>query len=280
MRLAASVARTLPLLLVLMARDALAQGESDPVFADSLSARASAHTAARPGHSRNWWLTGGFLAGTAAMLPLDRQLQSSLHAEGLQSNHALRSTVGAFNWLGGTGVLALGAGTMIVGRLSGHEGMAGLGLRATEAIIVSGTVVAAVKTVAGRQRPYLSPDDADEFAIGRGLRGGRTSFPSGHTAAAFSAATVLALESADRWPRARWVAVPLLYGGATMVGFSRMYDSKHWASDVMLGAGIGTISGLRVMRWNRAHPSNGLARWLAGASIVPAGHGIAITVSR
>lgn len=274
LRLAARAARIAPLLLALVTRDVVAQGTLDPVPADSSSAPSPPSVR----HSRNWWLSSAFITGTAGMLPLDRKLQSIVHAEDLQSSHALRSTVGAFNWLGGTGVLALGAGAMILGRVSGHEGMAAVGLRSTEAIVVSGAIVAAVKTVAGRQRPYLSPDDADEFSIGRGLHGGRTSFPSGHTAAAFSAATVLALESAERWPGARWVVTPLLYGGATMVGFSRMYDSKHWASDVMLGAGVGTVTGLRVMRWNRAHPHNRLARWLAGASIVPMGDGIAVTL--
>jgi membrane-associated phospholipid phosphatase len=40
----------------------------------------------------------------------------------------------------------------------------------------------------------------------------------------------------------------LLYGAATLTGISRVYDHKHWASDVLLGAGIGTVSGWLVSR--------------------------------
>jgi membrane-associated phospholipid phosphatase len=264
----------------------LAPAQQDAGVGNSAASEAAAHDSGAPkphertGHSRTWWIGGAFLVGTAAMLPLDRHLEAVLHADRLQSSNTLRSAVGAFNWLGGAGVLALEAGALAVGRVSGHESLAAAGLRGTEAIIVSGAVVQALKTIAGRQRPYLGPDDAGDFQIGHGMRGGMTSFPSGHTAAAFSAATVLTLQTAHRWPAARWVAGPLLYGGATMVAFSRMYDSKHWASDVVLGAGIGTVSALRVMRWNVAHPDNRIARWLAGASIVPTAHGAALVVGR
>jgi membrane-associated phospholipid phosphatase len=45
-----------------------------------------------------------------------------------------------------------------------------------------------------------------------------------------------------------------------MVGLSRMYHDKHWASDVVLGAAIGTFTGLKVVRYSHAHPNNRLDR--------------------
>ena len=69
---------------------------------------------------------------------------------------------------------------------------------------------------------------------------------------------------------------PVLYGGATLVGLSRMYHNKHWASDVVLGAGIGTFSGIKIVRYSHAHPHNKVDRVILGTTIamVPeGGHG-------
>ena len=57
----------------------------------------------------------------------------------------------------------------------------------------------------------------------------------------------------------RWLA-PLLYGGAALVGASRVYENEHWASDVLAGAAIGTFSGWKVVRYNHAHPGNRVDR--------------------
>jgi hypothetical protein len=48
----------------------------------------------------------------------------------------------------------------------------------------------------------------------------------------------------------------VFYGGATMVGLSRIYNNMHWASDVMAGAAIGTIVGLKVVKYTHSHPDN------------------------
>lgn len=65
-----------------------------------------------------------------------------------------------------------------------------------------------------------------------------TTFPSGHTAQAFLAATFL-----DEQYRhvSKWISV----GGyvvATSVGVSRILNNRHWISDVLAGAGIGMLS--------------------------------------
>jgi membrane-associated phospholipid phosphatase len=226
-------------------------------------------------------LAVGFVLGSLALIPLDRQAESWLQRPSLQSSGALQSTAAKFNWIGGTGVLAGSVAALAVGHLTGNDRLSEIGLHTTEAIVASGAIVGATKGLMGRQRPFLEKGDPGDFFIGRGFgNGGLTSFPSGHTAAAFSAATVLSIEARRSWPRAAPVITPLLYGGATAVGLARMYDSRHWASDVALGATVGTLSGIQVMRFNDAHPDNRLSRWLGRTSIAPNGsRGVTVGLS-
>jgi membrane-associated phospholipid phosphatase len=97
------------------------------------------------------------------------------------------------------------------------------------------------------------------------------SFPSGHTAGAFAFAAAVSSETQRWWPGSRWIIGPILYGGATLTGVSRIYNNAHWASDVMGGAMIGTFTGVKVVRYQHSHPGNWLDRKLlrAGVSFVP-----------
>ncbi|WP_316821042.1 phosphatase PAP2 family protein [Pedobacter gandavensis] len=65
-----------------------------------------------------------------------------------------------------------------------------------------------------------------------------TSFPSGHTALAFAGAEFLKQEYKDVSP---WYGFAG-YAVATATGTLRMYNNKHWFSDVVAGAGIGILS--------------------------------------
>ena len=75
------------------------------------------------------------------------------------------------------------------------------------------------------------------------------------------------------WPRYTWYVAPVLYGGATLVGLSRMYHNRHWASDVALGAGVGTFSGLKVVRYSHSHPDNLIDRVMLRTTVAPDGRG-------
>ncbi len=68
--------------------------------------------------------------------------------------------------------------------------------------------------------------------------GGPNSFPSGHTAQAFMAATFLHKEYGHK---SVWYSITG-YTMATAVGTCRMMSNRHWASDVLVGAGIGILS--------------------------------------
>lgn len=67
----------------------------------------------------------------------------------------------------------------------------------------------------------------------------RNSFPSGHTATAFTAATILHKEYG--LTRSPWYSVGG-YAVATATGVMRVLNNRHWISDVVAGAGIGIMS--------------------------------------
>lgn len=67
----------------------------------------------------------------------------------------------------------------------------------------------------------------------------RNSWPSGHTATAFLAATILHKEYG--LTRSPWYSVGA-YTLATATGVMRVLNNRHWISDVLSGAGIGILS--------------------------------------
>lgn len=74
------------------------------------------------------------------------------------------------------------------------------------------------------------------------------SFPSGHTAQAFAAATLLSEEYGYRY---KWVPY-VSYGLASGVGALRMANNKHYISDVLVAAGIGILS-TKIAYWTHRY---------------------------
>lgn len=90
------------------------------------------------------------------------------------------------------------------------------------------------------------------------------SFPSGHTAQAFVAATFLHKEYGKDHP----ILSALAYSTATGIGLLRVMNNRHWISDVLVGAGIGILSTNLVYRthqnkWSRKH------KQFAGVFLLP-----------
>ena len=105
----------------------------------------------------------------------------------------------------------------------------------SSAYIGAGIVTYGMKKLIGRKRPL------DEVL-------GNPALPSGHASIVFSVATILGYQ----YPRLR---IPL-YIGAGLVSFSRIYLGRHYTSDVVTGAAIGTTMGVLV--W---HNRVTLLRW-------------------
>lgn len=100
-------------------------------------------------------------------------------------------------------------------------------LNQTGLYVLSMAIMAGSTTIVKRFADRPRPDGADNY-----------SFPSGHTAMAFTAAECLNQEYRDVSP---WIG----YAGytvATATGVLRMYNNRHWLSDVVAGAGFGIAS--------------------------------------
>jgi membrane-associated phospholipid phosphatase len=121
-------------------------------------------------------------------------------------------------------------------------------LLAGEAVLDAEVVTTVLKDATKRVRPAAIRPTGNYYdswfeSSGSFLRG-NGSFPSGHTIAAFSIATIVA----RRYGNHRWVPYAA-YGMAALVGFSRLSLSAHFASDVFMGGALGySISRFVVLR--------------------------------
>ncbi len=113
---------------------------------------------------------------------------------------------------------------------------------------LAGLAVQTFKHLIGRPRPRWTHQDAFEY--GPSWQGGLDAFPSGHAAASFSVAAVLARYFPE-W-RGVW------YGGALFVGMARVAGGSHFPTDVLGGSVLGFLIGyvwaraLKEWRWNAA----------------------------
>ena len=231
--------------------------------------------------ARDLWLAGGFVLTTMALYPADRALAREIRRDPLQNNHFLRESADFFDFMGTKGSVYIGVSMYAVGRVARIERMADLGLHGTEALYLAQTLVKLVKGLAGRARPQVDIEDPRSFKLGRGFgdEDDYRSFPSGHSGMAFAAAAAVTSETSKWWPKSTWYIAPVMYGGAALVAISRMYDNRHWASDIVMGAAIGTFSGLKVVRYHHSHPNNRIDRWLLSTAVVPNGRGSLIVIT-
>lgn len=223
---------------------------------------------------RDGVLAAGFVVGTRLARPFDKQAAIALQRPERQKRWIFQEGSKIVRTIAVPGAPIIGTTMYAIGRLSHDERLAEVGLHGTEALFVGELVGTTLKDLFGRARPYVdtSGPNPDDWQLLRGLRGGTNyqSFPSGHTVAAFAAAAAVSTETSIWWPTATYVLIgPALYVGAAAVGVSRMYNNRHWASDVMLGAAIGTFAGTKVVRYHRTHPHNRIDRWLLNASWSP-----------
>jgi membrane-associated phospholipid phosphatase len=216
-------------------------------------------------------LAGGILVATRLVHPLDDYFARRLQDSSTQANAKLQTLALFVRTTATPGSFIIGGSMYAAGRLTNNRKLASLGLHGTEALLVGEAVASVIKGVAGRQRPYVTPRDPNSYQLLRGVKGGNDyrSFPSGHAVAAFAAAAAVTAETSRNDPTSTWYVAPVMYGGAALVGVSRMYNNQHWATDVLIGAGIGTFAGLKVVRFHDSRPNNRIDRFFLAASLVP-----------
>src|SRR5882672_4719791 len=154
------------------------------------------------------------------------------------------STISHYKTLSNAGVGALigGAGGMwLLGHVRHNEHWSETGFLAGEAAINSLVAVETLKYSLGRQRPFQGNGSGPFFQ-------GGTSFPSEHSAAAWSIAGVVAHEYPG--PLMKIMA----YGLASLVDYSRIRGRQHFPSDVLVGSVIGNLVAQNI--YNRHHNSD------------------------
>jgi membrane-associated phospholipid phosphatase len=213
----------------------------------------------------------GFAGLTVAMFPVDRSIAKRLTNERSKANRFLNGASKGVEVIADPGSIIIGTSLYVIGRVTDHPGIEDLGWHGTEAVLFGSSITWIVKGLAGRARPFATADTtAHDFKFGGGFgNADRQSFPSGHATAAFAAAAAVTSEAERGWPGHFWLVAPVMFGGASLVGVSRMYHDKHWASDVVLGAAVGTFSGLKVVRYAHSHPKNFLDRAILRSRAFP-----------
>lgn len=162
------------------------------------------------------FLTYGALAkGNNAIRDLDRTTRAEL-----QEDHPLFSEHADdfLRYVPAAAVYAL--------NLAGIKGRHSL-LDATGNYVVSMAIMSGSVALLKNQTHRLRPDGSSF-----------DSFPSGHTGASFASAEFLKQEYKDVSP---WIGYAG-YAVATTTGIFRLYNNKHWVSDVVAGAGVGILS--------------------------------------
>jgi len=182
----------------------------------------------------HWVPTLAIAGGTAALIAADPHVASYFrsHARNIDKGNDV------FDPMITTGeVIAVPASLMAAGYMRHDSYQVDTALMAAEAYGDSAIVDLAIKAVSRRDRPSDIP--AGKPFTNTFFNGGKSplqgsSFPSGHAAAAFSVATVVA----NRYSRHRWVSIAV-YGMASLISASRITSNAHFTSDVFLGAALG-----------------------------------------
>jgi membrane-associated phospholipid phosphatase len=167
--------------------------------------------------------TGGFFATDRAVPPAISTNPKTVNRYVSFSNYGLYSFIGA------------GGGLYVWSKISHNDHQRETGLLAGEAAIDTLGVNSVFKYTLRRARPN------DDNGLGNFFQH-NDSFPSDHSAIAWSIASVLAHEYPGPLTQ---VAV---YGLATAVSASRVLGRQHFPSDVVVGAAIGWLIGRQVYR--------------------------------
>ena len=132
----------------------------------------------------------------------------------------------------------------LAGKIFDNDRAKETGIMGVESMAIAGALSSLGKLLIGRERPNKNKGAFSYTGVSS--KSYKSSLPSGHATMAFSLASVIAEQYEN-------IAVDILaYGAASAVGFQRVYDDKHWLSDVAAGAVLGILVGKTIVNLNRA----------------------------
>jgi hypothetical protein len=163
------------------------------------------------------------LVGTGALVAADSHIEPHISVAHFQ---AYQNTSNAALY----GLAASVGGIYLYGIKTDHLHARETGNLELETLVNTFLVYTPLQLIFARQRPGEGAGNGDFFkhhAI-------NTSFPGGHAMFTFAMASVLADEYPKTWARI------LAYGAATTVTVTRFLARDHYASDMFIGAALGT----------------------------------------
>ncbi len=165
----------------------------------------------------NLFFALGATASSLVVRPYDDDISGDLHEDDFDEFEVeVPNALGSF-WVVNGGALSV----HLLGRLFHNPRVANTGLYLTEAVLATQVATFILKESVRRRRP----DDSNDL-----------SFPSGHASATFAVASVLERRHGLK------LGIPA-YLVASFVGITRVKTQKHFPTDVIAGAAVGTIIG-------------------------------------
>lgn len=187
--------------------------------------------------NKNEWI--GFAAFSGVTLAV--YSQDAVIRDFFQRNRTDQKDLITKNFLDPFGtyyLVGLLGGMYIYGLVAKNQETETAALLTGKAVVLTGAYTFLFKNLFQRMLPLQSNPPDPNYWGGPFDGFHNNSFPSGHTSVVFAAATVLGAY----YKQKRWVGVTA-FSLAGLVALSRIYDDKHWASDVVAGAALGYAIG-------------------------------------
>lgn len=184
-------------------------------------------------NEREWTKLGVFVVAEGGLLFADQSVKDYFQSHQTKTESYVSRNI--LEHFGAEHSFIVISGILSYGMLAKNKKCVSTALLAIESFALASLVTRIPKTLVGRDRPD-NWEGNGPFTFKGPFHG--NSFPSGHTTASFAVASVIATQFRD----SKWVPIAA-YSVAGLAGISRIYDNKHWLTDVVAGAAIGTLVG-------------------------------------
>jgi hypothetical protein len=184
------------------------------------------------------WISCGLIVGvTGIVMNYDEQIKKEIQKNKSPGLNKLSLTINPLgSWQGIVGI----TGGYFLGEIFNNNKIKRASIISIESVIISEIFVLLGKMVIGRARPYKGEGNKSFSPFT--LQSENHSFPSGHTTVIFAIVTGITEECKNKY-----LSIAL-YSLASIVGVARIYEDKHWASDVVIGASLGIAVGKYVSK--------------------------------